>query len=469
VPELAAHVARCLQVQNLVPPKARLVVAVSGGLDSMVLLHVLCHLAQQLDWQLVVAHFNHQLRGRASHADEQFVVRSARRLGLRCLVERGDVRARQRSTGASIEMAARELRHAFLAAAARAAGAAHVALGHHADDQIELLFLRLLRGAGAGLAGMRWVSASPVDPRVLLVRPLLDSPRTTLEAYARAQRVRFREDATNTDSSIERNWIRATLLPQLHRRFGNRARASILQSMDILGEEFEFLRTQARAWLTARPRRRLPFHQLPAALQRACVQIRLIDAGIVPEFHHIEQLRLTPGQAGVCAEGWRLRLATDGTLVKEQLTQAPRFRADRRELRLRGAKGSAALGGVRVQWQLRATTRTRAFSLGSTTTRGPSGANSESFDATRIGHAITLRHWQPGDRFQPLGLKQAAKLQDLFTNAKIPRTTRHQLTLATTKAGVIFWVEGLRPGHAFRVRPSTRRVLEWSWRRADPA
>jgi tRNA(Ile)-lysidine synthase len=91
----------------------------------------------------------------------------------------------------------------------------------------------------------------------------------------------------------------------------------------------------------------------------------------------------------------------------------------------------------------------------------------ECFDADKVGSKIVLRHWQPGDRFRPIGMKRSAKLQDIFTNCKIPRDLRHRLVLATTAKNRIFWVEGLRIGEAFKIGPTTKRTLQWSWRRHE--
>ena len=167
--------------RRLLPGGEKILVAVSGGADSMVLLHALHALAPLKRWQLRVAHFNHQLRGRASDADEKLVLRAAAKLKLPVVVGRADVKAAAREKRLSIEMAARRLRHEFLSQAARRQGIATIALAHHADDQVELFFLRLLRGTGGeGVAGMKWHSPSFVDKKIALVRPLLDCSKEAL-------------------------------------------------------------------------------------------------------------------------------------------------------------------------------------------------------------------------------------------------------------------------------------------------
>ena len=159
-------------------------VAVSGGLDSITLLHILHELAPKHRWRLTVAHLNHRLRGRSSDADERFVRRVAERLKLPIVVEGADVRKCAAQEKLSLEMAARKLRHDFLARAALRRGIPAVALAHHADDQLELFFQRLLRGSGGeGLAGMKWQSPSPSNRQIFLVRPLLDLPKAALRKF----------------------------------------------------------------------------------------------------------------------------------------------------------------------------------------------------------------------------------------------------------------------------------------------
>jgi len=140
------EVEQSIASRELLRDGQKILLAVSGGLDSMLLLHLLRHLAGAHRWKLTVAHFNHQLRGPAADADERWVLQTARRLGLRAVSGRADVAAAARAAGISLEMAGRALRHDFLARMARKHRIPAVALAHHADDQVELFFLRLLRG-----------------------------------------------------------------------------------------------------------------------------------------------------------------------------------------------------------------------------------------------------------------------------------------------------------------------------------
>src|ERR1044071_5851301 len=167
--ELSLHqrVRRQISRRSMLRRGQRLLVAVSGGADSVVLLHVLSHLALQQKWRLIVGHLNHGLRGRSSDADERLVRKTARALKLPIVVGKAEVRRLGEERGLSVEMAGRKARHDFFAKTARRLKIPTVALAHHADDQLELFFLRVLRGTGTqGIAGMRWANPSPADSRV---------------------------------------------------------------------------------------------------------------------------------------------------------------------------------------------------------------------------------------------------------------------------------------------------------------
>ncbi|HEU0037668.1 MAG TPA: tRNA lysidine(34) synthetase TilS, partial [Verrucomicrobiae bacterium] len=239
---LREHVGQSVRDRKLFRRGERILVAVSGGLDSMVLLHLLRPLAARNHWKLFVAHFNHQLRGRSSEADARLVGKTAATLDLPFSVGAGPVRALALERAESIEMVARELRHKFLARTATRLRIRRVALAHHADDQVELFFLRLLRGAGGeGIAGMKWQSPSPANPKLQLVRPLLDVSRADLEQFAQQNKIRFREDASNASRDFLRNRIRHELLPGLRDRFQPALNQTVLRLMKIVGAEAQFV------------------------------------------------------------------------------------------------------------------------------------------------------------------------------------------------------------------------------------
>lgn len=448
------RVGEAIRTRHLLRDGERVVVAVSGGVDSMVLLRALHSLAAQHRWQLVVAHFNHRLRGRSSDADERLVRRVAAQAGWPCAVASADVRAVARREGVSIEMAARRLRHEFLARAARAHRCRVVALAHHRDDQVELFFLRLLRGAGMeGLGGMAWTSPSPADARVRLVRPLLDLPKADLIEFARAGRVPFREDASNASLDVLRNRVRHELLPLLRRRYQPALDQVVLRTMDLLAADADWLDSLADDASAKGVTGRIG---TTVALTRRLLRRQLLALGVAPDFDLVERLRLNRGRTVSVGSGW-LQCDAAGRITSVERVAQPA--SDVRMVALTRAPRSEDFDGVELAWSFPA--RLPTGRLGTT-------VRVEWFDADRVGSPVLLRHWRPGDRFHPIGAPAPAKLQDLFTNAKVPRPFRHRVLVATTATGEIWWVEGLRIGEHFKLTAATRRRLRWTWKRKGP-
>ncbi len=223
----------------------RVVAAVSGGVDSVVLLHLLAGDRVRLQLDLVVAHFNHQLRGREADADEQFVGALAGKLGLNFRAGRGDVRERARKQRTGIEETARELRYEFLQTVRRETGAVRIATGHNADDNAETMLLHLFRGAGVrGLAGI------PVQRNEgLIIRPLLFATRNEIAAYATEQEITFREDATNAEDDRARNVIRHHILPVARSRVQPGVVRTLLRTAEVFRELDSYLAQVARTGL----------------------------------------------------------------------------------------------------------------------------------------------------------------------------------------------------------------------------
>jgi len=454
----------------------RILVGVSGGVDSIVLLHALNCLAPEMGWDLTVAHLNHLLRGRSSRADAKFVETFTRCLGLRFCGSVAKVQSIARQTRISLEMAGRQARHALFVRAAHENKCSSIALAHHADDQVELFFLRLLRGGGEGLSGMHWINTLPNHPHLRLCRPLLNLTKAVIKKYADSMDLFFREDASNANLDFQRNRIRHELLPLLRRDYQAGLDSVIIRAMDILSAEADCVGDIARKWIKAR---RPSFDSLPVAVQRRALQSQLYAAGIVPDFSQIESLRCFPNrpvnlrkeQSDGPTEGIMPRnsltsrdtaVARDGKgriyfpkpAVKEQIEPNSEIQVEL------GLLGNRKFGGASVSWRVE--NRRGARIVTSPMAQGLV----ECFDADKLGERILLRYWRPGDRFQPIGLSKSVKLQNLFTNAKIPRNRRHKLILAMTELGHIFWVEGIRISEQFKLSPNSRRRLVWQFKRS---
>jgi tRNA(Ile)-lysidine synthase len=456
VAELLKAIERKILSRHLLKRGERVLVAVSGGVDSMVLLRALHELSGSYGWRLRVAHLNHCLRGRSSDADERLVRRTCASLKLPLSAGRRSIRAFAARKKLSIEMAAREVRHAFLAQTALRNRITRIALAHHADDQVELFFLRLLRGSGSeGLGGMRWSRPSPANPAVTLVRPLLDQPKSALAQYARRMHLRHREDASNTLPDILRNRIRMELLPLLRKKYQPALSRTILRVVDILGAEAEFVSQAAEEWGSLASGRQ--FSEVAPAVQRRWLQRQLAAVSIPSDFDLIEALRLRPGCPITVADRRTVSCGTDGR-VRVQSIERRRagFRSGALAVDVSTPSGRAFFDGVQVSWSREPMT---SFS------RPRSRPGIEEFDADLVGSQIRLRHWRRGDRFQPIGMHCAVKLQDFFTNEKVLRKRRHETILAVTVQNEVFWVEGARISERFKLTEATKSRLVWRWER----
>jgi len=222
-----------------VPRNGRLLVGVSGGIDSIALLHAL---VQQGFRKITLLHLDHGLRGSAGAADAAFVKALARRMALPILAARADVAALAREHKLSIETAARQARYSFFARAARQTRCRTLLLAHHADDQAETFLFNLLRGGGSGLGGMRPRTVREIDGVELeILRPWLGLWRADIEAYATREKLRYREDASNASLRHTRNRLRSRVLPMLAKEFGRDVRQSLWRAAEILSAQQEWI------------------------------------------------------------------------------------------------------------------------------------------------------------------------------------------------------------------------------------
>jgi tRNA(Ile)-lysidine synthase len=314
---------------------------------------------------------------------------------------------------------------------------------------------------------MKWHNPSPIRLEIQLIRPLLDCSKAALYEYGSEFRVKFREDASNACLEIVRNRIRHQLLPLLRKKFQPALDTTLLRTMEVLAAETEFVGMTARKWLAQKEG--ASFAELPLAVQRRCVQLQLLALDVVPNFELIEHLRLFKAkpvsvsiqpQADDRAQAkpnWRdLVRETDGT-VHFCSTSAPSFKPASIKLDLVKNRGNSVFGGLKVAWRILPPARSK---------RRKTAPGQEYFDADKVGSQIWLRHWRPGDRFQPIGMGHLVKLQDLFVNQKVPRERRHNLVVAVSADQQLFWVEGLRISERFKLAKDTVRSLHWQWRKS---
>ncbi len=430
-------------------------VAVSGGPDSMALLTLLGRLRAVYELRLIAVHIDHQLRGPESGRDALFVRQQAARLGLSCRVVPVEVKHFGQTSGLSPQHAAREVRYAALANLQRQLGAERVALGHIADDQTETLLMRLLRGTGpAGLAGM-----PPIRPPY--VRPLLSTRRQTLIDFLRQEGIPWVQDSSNVKRIYQRNRIRLDVLPVL-RQYNPQIDHRLYELAEMMAAEHHFLEREVDAWypcvVSRRSDRRLVLHSqayahVPLAVQRRLLR-RLTDQYVEPPavvgFHHIERLRLLLAQGKL---GQRLTLPGQW-LVERHLDTAVMWRDEPSAGVLQAAQlavpGRAALPELDV-------CVTAEFLRAVPSLLAP-GRDVVYIDAASIQTPLTLCTRWPGARFHPLGAPGHKKLKSFFIDKKVPRAERERIPLVVSGADIV-WVAGYQLGNRFRIRPETQRAV----------
>lgn len=453
---------------SLFSPGEKVVVGVSGGPDSLCLLHLLNRLKGELEIGLQVAHLNHGIRGEEAEADAVFIEEVAQEWGLPITVERRDVPAYAAEKRLALEEAARQVRYAFLAQVAHQVGARSVAVGHNADDQVETILMHWLRGAGlAGLRGMRPLQGWPWPGEELrLVRPLLELPRADIEAYCREEGLEPRFDRSNLDTTYHRNRIRHHLLPLLE-EYNPNIREVIRRAALIMADDYDYLRLQGEeawerlaqegngsllfdleAWDGLHPS--LQRQLLRRAIHHLRSELRNID------WIHIEQaLEALGGKPA----GTKVTLPQGLSLFKSYRTFAigeampsPDLPLVEGDIRLEVPGRVALLGGWELEAQVvGAQGREEALS-----NLDPWQAY---LDLGRAGRDLTIRGRRSGDRFQPLGMGgQEKALRQFMIDAKIPRHIRDKWLLVVSPQHIV-WVAGYRIDERVRVREETEEIL----------
>ncbi|MFH1477755.1 MAG: tRNA lysidine(34) synthetase TilS [Verrucomicrobiota bacterium] len=506
---LLHSVIQTIRRHNLIARGQHILVAVSGGADSVALLAVLRRLASVWKFRLTVAHLNHGIRGPAAAADAAFVAKLARRWKLEFVGGRVNVRSRARRMGISLEMAGRKARYSFFARVARSHHCTAVATAHTADDQAETILLNLARGAGAaGLAGIPYIGRHGA---LKVVRPLRDVDRKSVERFLARSHLAWREDATNADPAFLRNRVRHEVLPFLEQRLNPGIRRALLRVSDILTGENEWLESivdemfkQCRIPGSARMLDAKQLSGFPLAARRRVLRRWLETCGLDAEplgFDAIERLdnlvvRRMPdrgGRAVTLSGGWLVRREGD------KLTLSMDRRGNFKIILKRRPEVGVHLKRSELRWLVTSGREqlhcrvpdsryesVQAFSVclvvpGKTqlpeqgyrisASIGPGIVKEQSMAIGALpAHAslslrawrrrrLLARSWKPGDRMRPLGMQGTKKLQDIFSDGKVPITVRHCLPIIECE-GEIVWIPGYRIARGWEVRPDERQALQ---------
>ncbi len=495
--ELLKDVQGTIEGYRLLSRGDALVVGVSGGPDSLCLLHVLLRLREAYALRLHVAHLNHLLRGMEAEADASFVAQLAAEWGLPATIEAEDVATLARDKGLAIEEAARQARYAFLARVARHWGASKIAVGHNADDQVETIIMHWLRGSGlAGLRGMlpaskleemrlavEETSTSATDARLLLIRPLLDTPRADIEAYCAQKGLEPRFDRSNLDTTYYRNRLRHELLPILE-SLNPQIRQVLLRTAEIIRADYALLRQEVgRAWsrITVSENDKAvvfdleKWRALPLSLQRSILREaihRLRHSLRNINWVHVEDAIavLSQGHTGARAtlpRGLEVRIRYDQFIVGHKgyvlpLPDQPWLRDVEVPLSLPGQ--TALLGS---EWSIRADVLEREDIDRRAVEQTPPWQAYLDLEVT--GDDLSLRTRRPGDRFWPQGLgDKPTSVNSFMINAKVPQAWRDRIPLLVSPKQIL-WVAGWRIDERAKVTSATKRVVHLSFVKSKQA
>jgi tRNA(Ile)-lysidine synthase len=463
---LLVKVEETIRRHCMLSPGDSILVAVSGGPDSVALLHLLAGLKEKLHLRLAIAHLQHGIRGDEGREDALFVSGMAEKLGIPCHLKEVDLPTMKSSNGrGNLEAMGREERYRFFAGLAEERGFQKIAVGHTRDDQAETILMRLLRGSGkrglAGIPPVRPLALGGRRSKALLIRPLMESTREEIVRFLIEEKVSYCIDRSTLDPAFLRNWVRLILLPQLRERAGAGLDERLARLSEIWRDEEIFLERLTGDRLSRLLQRerldRAVLLEEPKAIQRRFLR-RWIERvlgnlnGI--GFGHVESALSFAHQGP--SQG-RLSLPRGLELVREY---------DWLSLERRGAKkaeprcysynlpmdGELLIPEAGVR--LRSSRSAHSLYCGA-----PQDGLEAHFDQAQLPGALTVRNFQPGDRFRPFGMRGHKKVKDLFIEKKVPFWRRRSFPILVA-AGEILWIPGCGRSDRAPVTPDTREILK---------
>jgi tRNA(Ile)-lysidine synthase len=452
-------------------PGDRVLLAVSGGPDSVALAHILVHLAPEYALRLGIAHLNHGLRGQDADRDAAFVSVLAGRLGLPVYADRQDVDAFQHRHHLSLEEAAREVRYQFLLAVAEKSGFNKIALGHHADDNAELVLMYLLRGSGPlGLSGIPPVRENKI------VRPLICLRRSEIIDYITAKKLPYMADRSNDDPSYLRNRIRHDLIPELKNSYNPHIVETLNRLANVVGAEDQWfeacLKPVFKNCVAAKDTSQISLSVAGLSKLATAVKRRVIRKAISSVKKNLRRITLSHveavlGLTETAVPSGRLDLP-DGIQVfkhRDELTI------------LEGAIGDCARNPAAVRsgtvnycyevptpasLVIRETDKSLTLSeipVDEFPGSLPGGGQTAFFDLDQLSFPLVVRNFRPGDRFSPLGMQGHQKVKKFFINNKVPRWQRQKCPIVLSRDKII-WIAGHRIDDSVKVSSQTRRILK---------
>ena len=418
----------------------KIVLALSGGMDSMVLADLLL----KAKVEFVAAHCNFHLRGEESDGDEKFVLEYAEKHDIQCFVKHFDTEKYASENGISIEMAARDLRYAWFEELRQQLGYDKIAVAHHADDQAETFFINLLRGAGLrGLKGM-------LPQNGVIIRPLLWASREQIRQYAVENQILWREDHTNAESVYLRNKIRNQLLP-LFDELQKDARQGLYKSLEHLASENKLYRDLLKEKLAQIVKRNDEVQSFPTPnFQLSTFNFQLL-------FEWLRQYNFNTDQCRFIFEtmntgiGNKYFSSTHQLIIGRDELQLSEIKAIENEEVQIGVGEDVIVLPIHLCFSK--LEKTPDFVI-------DKSSDVAQLDFDKLKFPLTLRHWRHGDRFHPLGMKGSKLLSDFFVDQKFTEWKKRKVWLLVSADGDILWVVGHRIDDRFKIKKETKTIFE---------
>lgn len=464
---LAENLNRDLRKNAPLVPGERVAVAVSGGADSVALLHLLLEIREQIGIVLSVAHFNHKLRGKDSDADEKFVRKLAAEHGLEFFVAQEDIAARAKRERGNLEEVARKARYGFFETLVREERVAKIAVAHTADDQAETVMAHILRGAGlAGLAG--------IHPQAGAVfRPLLGVRREDLRKYLREKHQRWREDATNLDTKRMRARIRQKLMPLLKKNFQPLVVEHLCQLAELARDDEAYLDSQVSDWRKSLAQESP--HEVRVALADLLAGPKALQARLLRQI--VQRSKPRGGQLSAIHVAAVLELAAQKDSGKAlHLPGGVEVRRDRDSMRFRATELAATgrtqrkstprqysheidLHSGLAQLPLVPLSCRLSFRVIDWPAEGRETSETGAvLDRDRLRLPLVVRNWRPGDAMRPFGHQKRHKLARLLNEKSVSRWEKESWPVLTS-GGELAWVRGLPVSAELAAGAKTRRAV----------
>jgi tRNA(Ile)-lysidine synthase len=456
--KLIAKVRMTIERYQMLRGGEKVIIGVSGGPDSICLLHVLLDLKSEYRIELVIAHINHSLRGGESLRDEAFIKNIAQEVNLPCLITRLDPDEYQKIRGISLQEKARQLRYSFLNEVLEKEHGDKIALGHNADDQAETLLLWLIRGTGTrGLSGIPPVRGN------IFIRPLIEVERTEIEEFLAQRRLEYIRDSSNYENKYLRNRIRYELIPYLKSNYNPQLVSTLKQTSNILRAEEEFLEDICEKYgeecLIRKENKSIIFNVEKLKYFPLAIQLRMLRKGILSIKGNLRQITykhiLSIIQLISKSGSSKILCLPGGVKVAKEYNHLVIDKGEKKK-----PSFSYIFSSIPDNVKIREITKEMNFSLMKKVKNllYADERNTAYLDNSKICFPMVIRSCKREDWFYPSGMKGRKKIKDFFSDEKIPISERIKVPLLLFRDRIA-WVGGFRVDQKIAATRKTKYIL----------